>query len=111
MEKTFTFDALPQAIAALSNDVQELKRLVSKLAPSISQESDKLLTVAQAAILLNLAIPTIYGLVHRSLIPYMKKNKRLYFSETELRNWIKSGRHQTIEEIREDAAISLFQGK
>ena len=70
---------------------------------------DKLLTIKQAAILLNLAVPTIYGLVHRSKIPYMKRNKRLYFSEKELREWIKAGRRQTIQEIRDDAAASLYQ--
>jgi len=109
MERTFTFDTLPQDVAALTNEVRELNRLVSKLTSPGYQESDKLLTVSQAADLLNLAVPSIYGLVHRSLIPFMKRQKRLYFSELELRNWIKSGRNQTLQEIREDAATSLYQ--
>jgi predicted DNA-binding transcriptional regulator AlpA len=71
--------------------------------------TEKFLSIKQAAELLNLAVPSIYGLVHRSMIPYMKRNKRLYFSEKELLLWIKSTRHQTNQEIRENAAASLYQ--
>ena len=111
MEQTITFDTLPQAVTKLTSDVQEIRLLVSKLVLPSNQESDKLLTISQAADLLNLAVPSIYGLVHRSMIPFMKRNKRLYFSEKELRDWIKSGRHQTIQEIKEDAKFSLYQKK
>jgi excisionase family DNA binding protein len=71
-------------------------------------QSDRFLTISQAAELLNLAVPTVYGLVHRSMIPVCKRNKRLYFSEKELRDWIKVGRRQTLQEIKQDASQSLY---
>jgi len=46
-----------------------------------------------------LAKQTIYQLVSKRKIPYMKKGKRLYFSNTELLDWIRSGRKSTIDEI------------
>lgn len=74
-------------------------------------ESDKLLTVTQAGELLNLAVPTIYGLCHRSMIPVCKRGKRLYFSEKELRAWIIAGRRLTVDEIIVGASESLHANK
>ncbi|MGB7511063.1 MAG: helix-turn-helix domain-containing protein [Pelodictyon phaeoclathratiforme] len=56
-------DALPIIIR------QEIARALQ------SEKPDKLLTVSEAAEYLRLAIPTIYSLVQRNKIPYMKKNK------------------------------------
>ena len=42
---------------------------------------------------------TIYNLVNKRIIPHSKKGKRLYFDEKELREWIKSGKSMTLEEV------------
>ena len=63
-------------------------------------QTDELLTISKAAELLSLTTPTLYGLVHKKAIPYSKKSKRLYFSKSELLDWIKSGRRKTIEESK-----------
>jgi excisionase family DNA binding protein len=65
-------------------------------------QSDELLTIGQAAELLSITTPTVYGLVHKHAIPYSKKGKRLYFSKSELLDWIKSGRRKTIAESMEN---------
>ena len=70
-------------------------------------QTDKFLNISQAAELLNLAVPSVYGLVHRSMIPVSKRGKRLYFSEKELRDWIKAGRKLTLDEIKVASAESL----
>jgi len=62
-----------------------------------------LLTVTEAAELLNLAKPTIYALSQQSKIPYMKKGKRLYFDKTELLDWVKEGRNSTDSELKNKA--------
>ena len=111
MENAVTFDNLPQAVESLTRDIRELKALVAKTVHSEKKEEDKLMTIQQAAELLNLAVPTLYGLVYRSAIPYYKRNKRLYFSQKEILDWIRSGRHQTRLEIKQDAHSSLFDGK
>lgn len=69
---------------------------------------DQFLTIQEAAELLHLTVPTIYGLVSRSEIPVSKKGKRLYFSKQELMDWVKTGRKQTIAEtaIQADKYLS-----
>lgn len=77
-----------------------------KHAPKEQANSD-LLTITEASELLSLTTPTLYGLVHKNTIPYSKKSKRLYFSKTELLDWIKSGRRKTIAESMENPESHL----
>ena len=49
------------------------------------------------------AVPTIYDLVHKRLIPHSKNGKDLYFSRKELIEWLRSGKRKTISEIALDA--------
>ena len=74
-----------------------------------SESHDRLLTVAEAAIMLRLAVPTIYGLVQRNQIPYIKKTKRLYFSERKLNEWLEQGENNGPEAVEKavDNYLSL----
>lgn len=90
----------------LSSQIEELKSiLLEKLAnpQPASNEADDLLTIEEAAEMLRLAVPTVYGLVSRRAVPYMKKGKRLFFSKNELTQWLKTGRRKTSEEIAKEA--------
>lgn len=49
------------------------------------------------------AVPTIYDLVSKRLIPHSKKGKDLYFSRNELLQWLADGKRKTQDEIRRDA--------
>jgi excisionase family DNA binding protein len=51
-----------------------------------------LLTVDQAADLLHLAIPTIYGLIHRREISSLKRGRRVYFKKEDLLQYLEDGR-------------------
>lgn len=64
--------------------------------------ANDLMTISQAADLISLTIPSIYGLVHKRAIPFSKKGKRLYFSKAELLEWIREGRRKTMAEARRD---------
>jgi len=66
-------------------------------------EPEQLLTVQQAAELLNLSVPTLYGYTQRAEIPVCKRGKRLYFSRQSLFEWIKAGRKKTLAETASDA--------
>lgn len=74
-------------------------------------ELKDLLTLSEAASYLNLAKPTIYGLVCQSKIPCMKKGKKLYFSRQELTDWLKQGKKKTISEMKEEADNFLTKKK
>lgn len=74
-------------------------------------QTDELLTITQAAELLSLTTPTLYGLVHKRTIPFSKKSKRLYFSKSELTDWIRSGRKKTIAESQANPESHLRTSK
>ena len=68
-------------------------------------QTDQLLTIQQAAELLSLSVPTLYGYVHRGEIPVFKRpgTKRLIFLKQELIVWVKAGRKKTVSEIKAEA--------
>jgi excisionase family DNA binding protein len=87
------------------------KVLIEFLPTSPPQKTQDLLSITEASKVLNLALPTIYGLVSTANIPNMKKGKKLYFSRHELEDWIKSGRRKTIEEKKDEANNILTKSK
>ena len=46
---------------------------------------------------------TVYGWVHKRLIPFNKKGKKLYFLKSEVDAWLKTGRKKTIAETEQEA--------
>lgn len=97
-----TFEQLPTAIGQLFHKLDQIETLISSW-PSAQPEEDSLLNVQQAAELLDLSTPTIYGLVHKAQIPVCKRGKRLYFSKKELNDWIMKGRRKTLSELQNEA--------
>lgn len=93
------FNSLPEAVSQLHNKLDELKKLL--INSSNQPETDNLLTVSQAAEFLNLSVPTVYGYVQKNEIPVCKRKgtKRLYFSKSQLTDWILEGRKKTNSEI------------
>ena len=108
MEKPISFENLPQAITLLLEKVESLELLL-KSQQSNQAASDKPMSITEAAKLVNLTKPTIYGFVSNRTIPFSKVGKRLYFSEVELTSWIQTGRKQTRSEISTNVnAVSLL---
>lgn len=87
-------DARLTNIEALLVSMKETTHHLSK--PAVE---DELLTVQDAAKLLKLSVPTIYGLISKGGIPVMKRSKRCYFSKLELINYMKEGRKKPLSEI------------
>jgi len=101
MAVPLTFDQLPEAVSKLREDITWIKQFLSQnensaLSPA---SNEKFLNLKGAAEFLGLAPQTVYGLISRKLIPYMKRQKRVYFSKAELIQWLESGRRLTREEI------------
>lgn len=72
---------------------------------------EQLFTIQEAANFLNLKVPTIYSKVSRGELPVMKRNKRLYFSSSELMEYLKEGRKKTFSEIEQEAEQYLSKNK
>lgn len=75
------------------------------------EETKELLSIDEAADLLGLSKPTIYSKCSRGELPYMKRSKRLYFSRTELIEYIKAGRVKTNEERQDEVRNHLLKVK
>lgn len=89
--------------SCLKNNTQESK-------PTTDQ-TEQLLTVQEAAQFLNLTVPTIYSKVSKGELPVMKRSKRLYFSSTELMEYLKEGRKKSNAEIEQEAEAYLSNTK
>ncbi len=98
-----TFETLPAAVTQLWQKLNDIEQLLLNVNAHTPTETDQLLTIDEAAQLIKLTKPTIYGLVSKSEIPVNKKGKRLYFSKQELIEWVMSGRKKTHSEMAADA--------
>ena len=72
-----------------------------------TEQPEQLLTIQEAAQFLNLTVPTMYSKVSKGELPVMKRSKRLYFSRTELLEYLKSGRKKSNAEIEQEAKAYL----
>ena len=89
--------------SCLKNNSQESK--------PTTKQPEQLLTVQEAAKFLNLTVPTIYSKVSKGELPVMKRSKRLYFSSTELMEYLKEGRKKSNAEIEQEAEAYLSNQK
>ena len=109
MEKP-TLEQLPQAVLQLQQQLNNIEQILLNQEKAQPKE-DQILNIQQAAELIKLSVPTIYGLVQRSAIPVSKQGKRLYFSKDELIKWIKLGRKKTAQEIEAEAEAFIANRK
>lgn len=100
------FAILERRLNRLESLLLSIKEGQTSLGENTSPQ-EKPLSVDEAADLLRLRKPTVYGLVSQGAIPYSKKGKRLYFSKAELTEWVKSGRKKTNDEIQAEAEAEL----
>mgnify|MGYP006149767781 FL=1 len=112
MNKTLTFDQLPEAVTTLTKEVSELKNLIiTNQEQPTKEQPEILLNVQEAAEFLKLEVPTIYSKVSRGELPVMKRSKRLYFSSIELMDYLKQGRKKSSAEIEQEAESYLLKTK
>lgn len=111
MNTDLTFNDLPTAVTRLTNEISELKSLLLKKAEAPTPKTEQLLTIKEASEFLKLSVPTLYTKVSRNELPFMKQGKRLYFSSTELMDYIKQGRKKTDAEIQAEAEAYLSNNK
>ena len=111
MTENLTFDQLPKAVTMLTKEVSELKRLLIEKQEQPTTPPEQLLTIQEAAEFLSLTVPTMYSKVSKGELPVMKRSKRLYFSRTELLDYLKEGRRKSNAEIEQEAKAYLLNNK
>jgi excisionase family DNA binding protein len=100
-----------QIIAKLDIITIMLERLIANRKPEYEAGKNGYVDIKEAAELLFLAKPTVYGLVSRMEIPHYKRGKRLYFSRKELEKWLEEGKRKTRKEIEQEAINYLYTRK
>lgn len=107
--KNITFDQLPQAVGELFGKLESIEKILLADRANPGTDTNDLLTIQEAGTYLHLSVPTLYGYVSKSIIPYSKRpgSKRLWFSKKELTEWIKTGRKQTLAEVAVEVEHTL----
>jgi excisionase family DNA binding protein len=91
-----------QELRSLIRD--EMQNAVKQCVPiNETQDIPTYMNIEETARLLGLAVPSIYGLVHRRQIPHIKKGRYLKFKRNEIIAWLESGRKKTQAEIYAEA--------
>lgn len=87
---------------------EEVRTVLKEYQPLLKQHNEKdLMTIEEVSEYINMAVTSIYGLVHRKQIPHIKRSKRLIFEKKQINEWLQSGRQKTIYDIQKDADIFL----
>ncbi len=106
---SFSFDQLPKEVARLHSRLDSIENKLQHITDGgLPNVTGDLLTVPQAAELLSLSIPTIYGLLHRRQLPAMKRGKRVYFKRSELLLYLEDGRKTTVEDLERNGGTRKF---
>jgi len=101
------FEVIEARLSSIENLILDLKQ-PTKVEPT--EQPEQFLTIQEAAKFLNLTVPTIYSKVSKGELPVMKRSKRLYFSSSELMDYLKKGRKKSKAEI-EAAAEDYLKDK
>lgn len=66
--------------------------------------ADSLINIQAAAVLLNLAVSTLYEKTSERSIPHYKHGKKILFKKSELLAWIESRKVASAQEIKKEAS-------
>jgi predicted DNA-binding transcriptional regulator AlpA len=93
------FEALGEQLNKVEMLLVELLHVCKRDSPPVISKDESTGGIMLAMKITQLKKRTIYNLVNKRMIPHSKKGKKLYFDEKELREWIKSGKRMTLEEV------------
>ncbi|MEC4005882.1 helix-turn-helix domain-containing protein [Flavobacterium sp. SUN052] len=98
-----------EGIKVLAKQITEnIKKAIN---PSETSSDDAFMTIDETAKLIKLAKSSIYGLVHQKKIPFNKVGKKLYFSKSDILQWISAGKNATKSEIELKADEYLIKNQ
>lgn len=87
---------------------EEIHAAMKDVAFTNANRNPEYLSIQEVSEMLNLAVPSIYGLCHRKKIPYIKRGKKLIFEKSQVEVWLKNGRQKTRQEIDEEVEEHLI---
>lgn len=99
--KPITFDQLPAYVVDLGRKVDDLTTLLQLHSVQSQSIPDRWFSIEELSEYLpgHPAITTLYGKVQRREIPFSRKGKRLAFRQSDIDQWLQSGRVMTSTEL------------
>ena len=64
-----------------------------------TEPKNKILSIQEAMVYLNLAKQTLYGFTSKNEIPFIKRGKKLYFRKDDLEKWLMEGKRKSKSEF------------
>jgi Helix-turn-helix domain len=100
-----TLENVPGVVTDIQETVNDIKRLLLEKSNPPPVSSDRWFDLNGLCDYRpdKPAKATVYGEVHRNVIPVHKKGKKLMFLKSEIDAWIKTGRKKTLAEIATEA--------
>jgi len=99
--QTLNFEQLPGAVTELYRKIDGMESLLLQLIKNKPEVNERK-SAPEAAKHLNIALPTLYGLVSQRKIRNSKAGKKLSFLTSDLDEYLNSGRRKTADEMAAD---------
>lgn len=103
MDNQITFNDLPQVLAQLSKKVDLIIEFFKN--KNDSTEKNPPIDLEKACEILMVSKATVYRYCNKRKINYYKREKKLYFLESELISFIQGGKKRTATEIRNETKL------
>ncbi|MDN3588205.1 helix-turn-helix domain-containing protein [Pedobacter aquatilis] len=101
-----SFEEMPEVLMEILKKIERLEVMVSKL-HLLESDEQELLNIHEAAAFLKTSVPALYTKVSRREIPVSKPGRRLYFSKSNLMEWIRASKLKTQNEMLKEAQIKM----
>lgn len=109
MDKTISFEAVPQIVARLENKLDALTETVTKLFQRLytppPKEQEEMVTIKEAAKILHLSVSRVRALVQEGRVPCYKPGRNLLFLPSELHRWLSDGQRKEQPSVEEQMAM------
>jgi len=102
MNRDLKLEDLPEVVNQLTNEIKDLKQLVSKLFQSKAQ-SKEWLTLIEASDIIGVSKHTIRKKVQNGEMPRRLRNNKLVFNYGELNHFMYNGEYQELEKVKNKA--------
>lgn len=101
MSNTITFDQLPTEVAKQGLLLIQIQNLLQELLSLPKDSQDEFLDVEETAKFLGLSKNTLYVKVSRREVPSIRRGKRLYFSKSDLIDYLNEGKRKTKDQLKD----------
>ncbi|MCF4101039.1 helix-turn-helix domain-containing protein [Gillisia sp. M10.2A] len=97
------FEIILSKLESIEKQLEELKKIKSK------KLNDELMTIEEIADYINYQKSSIYGLVKKRKIPFIKASGKLHFRKSEIDNWLNRGKIKSRAEIKKMADMYILK--